>query len=338
MSTKLGAIHANQSRRSTELPVERICRAMHAAGSKGGVTMSLKNKQPRLRWLKLGLIIASSLTLFACGKREPSSEEKAYTQQLERCRVELGKSEKVPIIGGGYLDTSRFGYPGSSVRYEDGQCGTDMLELSFWWTGEKIIPDGPKFITLKRTEIPKNWRLFRVAAKLGNQRRAHECKENIDLPQCAAFKGATPSGYRKTEWPAELTVKLKNYPGLELWLELPPPNIKNQYDVDRFVMDEWRRPNGTPRSIDCWGLSPNDEVTKKQGLDPQSLALLTKEALENIDFQGRLQHGAACQVEFSDFGFEVGAARVSFSTESLREAPKALKAINQYLFDSIVRE
>lgn len=298
----------------------------------------VKNNQPRLRSLKLGLIIASSLTLFACGKREPSSEEKVYTQQLEHCRVELGKSEKVPIIGGGYLDTSRFGYLGSSVRYEDGQCGTDMLELSFWWTGEEVLPDTPKFIRHKRTEIPQNWRLFRVAAKLGNQRKARECKENIDLPQCSGFKGATLSGYREVEWPEKLTIELKNYPGLELWLKEPPPNIENLYKVSDFVMTEWRRPNGTPRAINCWGLSPNDETTRSQGLDPKSLALLTREELEKIDFQGRLQHGAACQVESSDFGFEAGAARVSFSTESLREAPKALKAINQYLFDSIVRE
>lgn len=300
--------------------------------------MNLKNKKLRLRWLKLGLIIASSLTLVACGKREPSHEEKAYRQQLESCRVELAKSEKVPIIGGGYLDTSRFGYPGSSVRYEDGQCGTDMLELSFWWTGEKVIPDGPNFIKFERAEIPESWRLFRVAVKLGNQRRAHECKENIDLPQCAGFKGATPSGYKVTEWPAELTVKLKNYPGLELWLEESPPSIKNHYRVNSFVMTGWRRSNDTPRHINCWGLNTSNEDIKKTGLNSSGLALMTREELEVVDFRGRLQHGAACQMDIESFNFEGGAGRVSMSTESLSAAPMALEAMSKYLSESIIRE
>jgi hypothetical protein len=300
--------------------------------------MNVKYIQLGCRWLALVLFFGASLTLVACEKREQSPKEKGYMLQLERCRAELGKSDKVPIIGGGYVDMSRFGYPGTNVRYEDGQCGTDMLELSFWWTGEEILPDSPKFIRRKRTEIPENWQIYRVAAKLGNKRKTRECKENIDLPKCSGFKGATPTGYQKTEWPAELTVKLKNYPGLELWLKESPPSIKNQYRVTNFVMTEWRRSNGTPRGIDCWGLSPNDELAKKQGLDPQSLSLLNKEQLENIDFQGRLHHGVACQVEFSDFGFEAGAARVKFNTDNLSEAPKALKVLNQYLFDSIIRE
>lgn len=297
--------------------------------------INLKNNQPWYQWLTLALVVGSSLTLVSCKKREQSPEQKAYVQQLERCRVELGKSDKVPIIGGGYVDMSRFGYPGSSVRYEDGQCGTDMLELSFWWTGEEILPDSPKFIKRKRTEIPESWQMYHVAANLGNKRKARECKENIDLPQCSGFKGATPTGYQKTEWPVELTVKLKNYPGLELWLTEPPPNIKNQYDVYDFVMTEWRRPNGTPRGISCWGLNKNSD---KAGINSKALALLSREELENIDLQSRLKYGVACQVEFSDFGFEAGAARVKFNTDNLREAPKVLKALNQYLFDSIIRE
>lgn len=300
--------------------------------------MSLKTKKPRWQWLKLSLIIASSLTLFACEKREPSQEEKAYAQQLERCRMELGMSERVPIIGGGHLDTSRFGYPSSSVRYEDGQCGTDMLQLSLWWTGDKIIPDGPKFITLNRTEIPKSWSFFRIAAKFGNQRKARECKENIDLPQCSGFKGAMPGGYSKTDWPAELTVKLKNYPGLELWLKESPPNINNLYRVNSFIMNGWRRPDGTPRHINCWGLNTNSESVKSAGLSSSSLALLTREELEAVDFRGLLQHGVACQMDTESFNFEGGAGRVSMSTESLSAAPIALEAMSRYLSESIIRE
>ncbi|MGH8601550.1 MAG: hypothetical protein ACREXR_01835 [Gammaproteobacteria bacterium] len=281
-------------------------------------------------------LVATLIALSACNKREHSPEQIAYEKQLKQCRTELDKSEKVPIIGGGYVDMSRFGFVGSSVRYEDGQCGTDILELSFWWTGEEILPDNPKFLKIKRTEIPETWRYFNVAAKLGNQRKAHECRENIDLPQCAGFKGAVKPGWKVTEWPAELTIKLKNYPGLEIWLEAPPPSAENRLRFDDFVMVDWRRPDGTPRSIDCWGLGLSS--AKKRGLGRENLAIMTREELENIDFRGRFGHGLPCQVEFWSFGFKGGAARVSTGTEALREAPKALEAINKYISESIVME
>lgn len=296
--------------------------------------MSLKTKKTLGRWLALTLVISLPSTLTSCKKREPSPEQVAYQQQLERCRIELGKSESVPIVGGGHVDISRFDSSHHSIRYEGGKCGTDMLELSFWWTGEEILPDSPKFIKREGAEIPKNWHMFNVDAILGNQLKARECQENIDQSKCSGFKGAVQLGRSKSEWPAELVVRLKNYPGLELWLTARPPSIKNQYYVNSFVIAEWRRNNGTPRSIDCWGL--NSSSIKRSGLNSESLALLSGDELENINFQGRLQHGAACQVDFWDFGFNGGAARVKFSTEDLRVAEPALRAINKYLSDSIV--
>lgn len=291
----------------------------------------------RERFIPL-FVIAISQVLVACGPHDRSPGKNDYARQLELCRTKLSEAEKKPIIGGGYVDMSRFGYPGSNVRFEDGQCGVDMLQLSFWWTGHEVIPDSPKFLNRSRMEIPESWGFFQVAAKLGNQRKANECKENIDLPGCSGFKGAVRTGFNKAEWPPELSVKLKNYPGLELWLEAQPPNIKNRYSVDNFVLTEWRRSDGTPRSINCWGLSPNNEAVKTQGIDQVSLALLVKDDLEKIELQGRLHHGVSCQVEYWDFGFNGGAARVSFSTEDLRAAPLALRAINQYLSDSIIRD
>ncbi|WP_141243699.1 hypothetical protein [Pseudomonas indica] len=277
------------------------------------------------------------MTISACdGKKEPrqSPEQIAYQKQLERCRVELNKSELVPIIGGGHVDMSRFGFMHSNIRYEDGQCGTSSFETSFWWTGKEVLPDNEKFFKIKRTEIPESWKYFNVAGGFSNQRKARKCKANPELSECKV----AAAGYQKVEWPAELTVKLKNYPGLEVWLEVPPPHIKNQYAVDEFVMIEWRRKDGTPRGINCWGLSPNDEQAKSQRLDPISLALMSRAELENIDFRGKLNHGVACQVEFWNFDFEGGAARVSMSTETLSVASKALPAISEYISKSIIRD
>lgn len=288
------------------------------------------------RNLSVTIIVLVLMALSACNKREPSAERVAYQQQLERCRIDLEKSEKIPIIGGGYVDMSRFGFVGSSVRYEDGQCGTDMLELSFWWTGEKVLPDNAKFIKIKRTDIPKSWRYFNVTAKLGSQRKARECRKNIDLPQCSGFKGAIRSGLKVTDWPTELTIKLKNYPGLELWLNAPPPSAENRLRVDDFVMVDWRRPDGTPRSIDCWGLGLSS--AKERGLGRENLAIMTREELESIDFRGKVGHGLPCQVGSESFNFKGGGGRVSISTESLGEVPKALMALSNYLSESIIME
>ena len=291
------------------------------------------------------LLLAIALSLSGCGPREPSPEEKAYRQKLEQCRTELGKSSVVPIIGGGQVDLSRFGYAHPSVRYEDGQCGTDLIEVLFWWTGTEVIPDSPRFLEGKVKNTPSSWQYFKVNAAFGNQRKARQCKENIDLPQCSGYKGRIRPGLKVSEWPPEFTIRLKNYPGLEIWLKDTPPSADNLYRVSDFILTEWRRQDGTPRTIDCWGLRHVDASTLRavgldtsRLLDASRLVAFTREELENLDLQGRVGKGAACQVDFDGFGFEAGAARVSFSTESLREAPAALKALNDYLRESIIAD
>lgn len=277
----------------------------------------------------------------ACDERprhNQSSEKTAYQQQLEQCRERLSQSNLVPIIGGGYIDIDRFGFGNPSVVYENGDCGTDMLEVDFWWTGKEVLPNHPKFVKLKEAERPRPWSYFRVVAKLGNQRRGRLCKENPELPQCEVFKAGIRSGLSVTEWPEDRVVRLKNYPGLELWLSEPPPNIENKLRVYSFVMTEWRRPDGTPRTIGCWGLNTSNEFIKSQGLDAHSLSLMSRDELSNIDFRGKLKFGASCEVDFGSFNFNGGAGRVNTNTESLHDAPEALQAISKYISKSIVRD
>lgn len=296
----------------------------------------------RLPWRQTVLALAIVLSLNGCGPHEPSPEDKAYRQQLEQCRAELGTSSVVPIIGGGQVDLSRFGYARPNVRYEDGQCGTDLIEVLFWWTGEEVIPDSPHLLEGKVKNPPSNWQYFKVNAAFGNQRKARQCTENIDLPQCTGYKGRLPTGLQVAEWPPELTIRLKNYPGLEIWLKDTPPSTKNLHRVSDFILTEWRHQDGTPRRIDCWGLQHVDARTLRAAgfdtsrlVDSSRLSKLTKEELEVLDLEGRIGKGAACQVDFDGFNFGAGAARVSFSTESLREAPAALKALNDYMRNSI---
>lgn len=285
-------------------------------------------------------IVALVLLVSACDERprhNQSPEQISYQQQLEKCRKELSQSNLVPIIGGGHIDISRFGFGNPSVAYKNGECGTDMLEVEFWWTGEEVLPNSPRFVKLNEAERPRQWSYFRVVAKLGNQLRGRLCRDNPDLPQCEIFKAGIRPGLRATEWPEDRIVRLTNYPGLELWLKEQPPSLDNKYRVNDFVMVEWRRPDGTPRSIDCWGLA-GSEFAKSQGVDSVSLSLMNKEELSNIDLKGKLRFGAPCEVDLGSFNFKGGAGRVGTNTESLHDAPKALQAISEYISNSIIME
>lgn len=288
----------------------------------------------------VALALALALLVSACDevqRHNQSPEQVAYQKQLEKCREELSQSRLVPIIGGGHIDMSRFGFDNPSITYKNGECGKDVLEVAFWWTGEEVLPDHPKFVKLKESERSRRWSYFRVTAKLGNQRRGRLCRENPDLPQCEIFKAGIRPGLRATEWPKDRVVKLKHYPGLELWLREPPPSLENKHRVNDFVMTEWRRPDGTPRSIDCWGLS-SSELAKSQGLDTVSLSLMSGKELSDVDFRGKLKFGSICEVDFGSFNFKGGAGRVVTRTESLHDAPKALQAISEYISNSIIRE
>lgn len=285
-------------------------------------------------------LVASILLVPACDERpghNQSPEQISYQQQLETCRKKLSQSSLVPIIGGGHIDISRFGFGNPSVAYKNGECGTDMLEVEFWWTGGEVLPNNPRFVKLNEAERPRQWSFFRVVAKLGNQRRGRLCLDNPDLPQCEIFKAGIRPGLRATEWPEDRVVRLINYPGLELWLKEPPPSLENKYRVNDFVMTEWRRPDGTPRTIDCWGLA-GSEFAKSQGVDATSLSLMSKEELSNVDFKGKLKFGAPCEVDPGSFNFRGGAGRVNTNTEGLRDAPKALQAISEYISNSIIRD
>ena len=277
------------------------------------------------------------LSVYGCDAENNFSAQKKYQQKVDKCRVELAGYRKIPIIGGGYLDLEILGKSSAGVRYEDGQCGTDTVEVSFWWTGEEVIPDSPKFMANKQRDLPEVWRLYKVVASLGNRTKSVACERNSKISECPGFKAADQGGYQVSSWPKKFIVKLKNYPGLELWLPVEPPNKKNSSRINNFIISDWRRSDGSPRSINCWGLNRLGPEYQETNLSAKDLALLSRGELENINLAGRLQHGVACQVEFWDFDFDGGAGRVSFSTESLASAPQALKSINLYLKNAIIK-
>lgn len=246
---------------------------------------------------------------------ERMAEAREHQREVsKKCSQKLAGMEQVPILGGSFLDRTRIpGFHfGSSTR--DGLCIADVLEGSFWWMGTELRTEYQE----SGKEKPPSWGHFNVAARLYTRRASTE---------------PYTMGYRVVDWPEKLTVRLKNYPGLELWLDAFPPSIKNEFSIKNFVMRDWRRRDGTPRVIVCNGLgSPAKEVLES-GMSRKDLLRFNQSQLENLDF-GDLD--AYCTVGLHDFDFAGGDARVGTGTGSLLGAPIALQLISEYLSRSII--
>lgn len=255
-----------------------------------------------------GLLLGSVLVLTACG---PSEKERAdmaaYQARLSACRTQLGQDPLVPIIGGGHLDTRRFDFNVPDVRVDDGQCGTDGFETSFYWTGEKILPAGSRFTGMELPDIPKHWRLMHVGARLGNRKF---CKENPE--KCKSTVPSPP-----VEWPEDATVHLKNY---QLDVRMPAALVDHVRHL-AFVLRDWPNREGGPRFLVC-------DIA-------QDVIKLSRQEIEDLDFGERT---LPCQADFRHFDFKGGAARIRTGTEALREMPMALQALQTYLSNSVIRE
>jgi hypothetical protein len=264
-----------------------------------------------------------SLFLAACywvvdfhNQWDDAAEARAIRHKKEgECSKKLAGMEQVPILGGSYLDRTRIpGFHFGSRLKGDGSCIADLLEGAFWWTGTELIT---AYDQVGKEPSP-DWGFYKVAARLYTRTEHNE---------------PHTMGYRHKDWPDDLIVKLKNYPGLELWLDAPPPHFKNEYALITFVMSDWRRRDGTPRLISCAGLNSASDEVAASGLSQSELLTFSRAELENVDF-GRLN--TRCSVQLHSFDFAGGDGRVSLGTSSLRGAPEALRFVSEYLSSSII--
>ncbi|WP_447784019.1 hypothetical protein [Pseudomonas germanica] len=265
--------------------------------------------------LKYGLFIYVCYCVvdFYIRKEEVAEAMAIYYADQEACQKKLASLKQVPILGGSYVDKALVPefYVGMPELANKKACLANTLKGHFWWTGTGLR----RYQDQSLKSIPESWRLYKLNAGLYTKKETTEPHER---------------GYRHINWPDELIVKLKNYPGLELWLNAPPPHFKNEASVRKFVIADWPRRDGTPRLISCNGLirpAAEEELTDKK------LAKLSRTELENLDF-GSLNF--FCTVELHSFDFSGGHGRVSLGLWSLRESPEMLKFLSGYLSRSVI--
>ncbi len=269
------------------------------------------------RWMALVALMA---WLTGCKPASQDTDKRLadYQARLQACVDSMENKTRIPIMGGGEIDTSRFAFNVPHMNITDeGECGAVGFEAEFYWTGEKIVPNAPKFTGLHLMNIPPEWRVLRVGASLGNRRLGNQCKAHFD-PQKCPDPNRKPSGPPPT-WPENLTVRPKAYPGLEMRL-----SEKRSTHAGFFIVGWPRRDGVTPRVVSCWSHEVDFPVHK-----------MTIAELEQLDFGKRT---FPCDVEYGSFDFKGGAARISTGTEALRDIVPALKALQQYLSDSIIKE
>lgn len=256
------------------------------------------------------LLLALLVCMAACDPgftAKQKAELKEYELKLKACIDSLRGQPRIPILGGGYLRVDRFAFSVPGIRLEDGECGTDGFETHFYWTGEKIVPNDERFTGIKLTEVPKHWRLMRVATRLGNmkfcQQNPEKCKDDPMTPPLP-----------KT-WPPELVVRMDNYP-LDVWLPKGPehPDVYSK----GFALRDWSKPDGTARFVHC-------DIGRR-------VAGVSRQEWQTMEFGERT---LPCQVDLSSFDFKRGAGRISTGTESLRDLTRALKALQTYLSEQI---
>jgi len=156
-------------------------------------------------WVFLIIFILASIAINAHKKiRKMEREEGSAVVHAEyarlnalrqACRQQWEGKDRVPIIGGGWVDVKKIPYDFINMQEnDDGECGAiGIMDGVFYWDGENIIPHheafsgnqhgvfGGMFTTYIPIYPEKSWVIFLIEAAFDNQKNIKECKKKGDL-------------------------------------------------------------------------------------------------------------------------------------------------------------
>lgn len=257
------------------------------------------------------VFLLAPMLLFGCdfGGTDREAAEAIYEANAEaakQCEAKLRELKRVPIAGTGgrlFLDAERLPNSAISRGFRQGdECGVVQLGWAyeiFYWTGKEIIPAAVWLKaghSLAERPGPQDWMPLGAMVHLG---QPIDCKKNtarcVEVPPIVDETGM---------------IRLKNYP-LDAW-PVRDPKVQG-LNIYGLSLREWPMDNGRPRGLNCTG-----------GVSGKSEA----------EIERRLA-SISCELDFPQFQFKAGSARVGFSSKDFKRITPALLALQQYLNDSI---
>ncbi len=258
-------------------------------------------------------------------REQAAAVDKAHVDARNRCRDKWYGKPRAPVRGTNYvLDATKLPWDmGGELWHEDEDCGVAKIDAVFYWTGEEILPQRvgmypQQEYNVKPIDVREAWTQIQVLGYLGMEssirQRLEQHPEGFQI---------IPRPQRPKTWPTELVVKLKHYPDLEVWLPKEwTPTMERTTHYLSFQFPNWPNDDGVTRGFNC---------NLGRAVYPA-----TREEIENLDLRQKVR--SSCQMEFDNFGFNSGSAKVNWGTPKLTEITPALRALQKYFNDSITKE
>jgi len=291
---------------------------------------------------------------------QKSKETSKYLKEkIKTCRAPWEGKDRVPIVGGGWVDIKKIPYEFIRMQEDvDGICrATGIMESSFYWDGENIIPEhaafsgvslgtfGGFYVNYIPMYIPEWWVHFSITATFRNQREFAACKE----------KG---EGYVSTMWGGCLE-KCKQGNGLYVvnktgkciinveMLPIKPPSSRivqsNVYRDLVMVLDREDYPHFTTYGrrflFKEWPYKEKFPFIDVGGTEFSHRTFnLTKEQLESMNI-GKITFSFYDIGSVSErFYFEGGKAMARTGKMSLHDAFSFSKKLYEYLSNVVIKE
>lgn len=269
--------------------------------------------------IQLWLLQVFTLLLTGCdlGKKERDAAEaiyKANAEAAKQCEVKLKGLKRIPIAGTSgklFLDTEKLSMWKLSRDFRVGdECGAEDLGIrqTFYWDGARIISKHNWIFRDKKSPwlIDKSWISISADVFLGLPSSCKTAPENTML-NCDKL----PPDKDKYG-----VIQLKHHP-LDAW-PVRDQRRKNELLFYQLSLRDWPKEDGWPRKLRyaC------------------ELSGMSESEVENIIFNSDNKH-RLCQLDFYDFKFKAGTARINFDIKHANQITTVLREFQKYLNDAI---
>jgi len=287
--------------------------------------------------------------------QESEETRKQLKAKRKACRDPWEGKERVPIIGGGWVDTKKIPYDFILMKEdEDGICrATGIMESFFYWDGEKIIPRHDEFLGVSSEDtgdnsvasVFKSWASFSIVATFRNQHETEECKKRGGSYTHNIYSGCVKlckekDGFNiikqgkcvvnlerwKNNIPLSRRIKSDIYPDLEMILDNEDRPYFSTYGWG-FIFSGW--PYGGKIPI---------IMVNNLGFDNNAINNMTIDQLKSFDL-GKVSFNLNETTAISqNFYFYGGKAQPRVSNMSLHEVSFFLRKLHDYLSDIVIKE